>query len=1060
MSKKLSLKFSLFIIIVISFFPLSTKAQTISALDDIFALSADRNKPSGSEMKFSTADYSMLDESAVETEKNTSFNSAGNKSLYRPLAPVFLSALTLNSTGYNNHKYLHKVNTQDVIEGRVMDADTGDPLPGVNILVKGTTTGTSTDGDGHFQLTVENLQVTLIATFIGYQRAEIPLNGRSAVDILLSSTSLGLDEVVVTGAGITALKKQLGQSISEVKADDILNSGASEISGALMGRIPGLVGGTQGDVGSTKPIRLRGTVSLSQRNEPIVYVDGVRMTNDTEGFAAITTSQLGRLDPNTIQSIEVLNGAAAATLYGTEASSGVIQITTKKGRTNQKPLWNVGITQGLSYTPLERLPENWGYDNSTGEIKTNFPADDYVNPGYINDYSISVSGGGSNYGYFSSFGFKDVKGSVPDTGLDDLNLMTNVNIQPIEGMDTQIKISVGNNEIQAAYPNWGLIGEFVLANPVDESSSRPYGELYHTVDGALAYDNRLTTKTTEFMGKMDYRISNNFRTHFLIGHNNYNRNSVIAVGPDLNPATPQGERSVGNSETSETTVEFNVAWDFQPTGTINNELIIGGQSYWQNKKSNSASVDNFISGAIKTLTGGSNITGIGETFQEVINAGVFLQNQLSINDRLFLSGGVRIDGNSTFGENLGFQPYPHAGLSWVVSDESFWNSDFISMLRLRSAYGVSGLQPGAFDKLRTWQVISPLGGVSVLVPFTYGNDDLKPERSQEIEIGANLELFSGRVGLDVTLYDQVTKDAILTRYRSPSEGFLEPQIVNLGKITGKGIEVAANGMLLDRREFKVELFGTLAKRVQKVDDLGGTPELRFGAARNFNFVKEGYQPGAVIAPVLDPSNPYTLSVPIASLTSVDQIIPNYLVDSDGNEVSKFLGNQLPTFTYSFGTTVNLPHNLTVSALFNGAADFVMQNETEQVRAQSKITPMVARMTRDLQNSNTTNEQRQAIVDEYSKHFPSVTQQWVENAAFLELQELSVRWSLPSAWLEKLSVSNASLSLTGNNLFLFTPYSGIMNPLTSGRATTKFAENVEYLGFPKERVYKMSLRFSF
>lgn len=349
-----------------------------------------------------------------------------------------------------------------------------------------------------------------------------------------------------------------------------------------------------------------------------------------------------------------------------------------------------------------------------------------------------------------------------------------------------------------------------------------------------------------------------------------------------------------------------------------------------------------------------------------------------------------------------------------------------------------------------------------MAPNSYGNKNLKPERSRGVELGANLKFLENRVGLDITYYWQKTTDAILNYLRAPSGGYLAPQVINVGGLVSRGIEIAANAVVLKSSDFQWNVNATLAKRKQYVTTLGGLGSYRAapGRSRLWNTIKVGYQPGAVIAPVLDPNDRYNLTVPISDLSKLSQIIPNYLT-KNGEKVLQFLGNQLPTLIGSFGMTFNLPFNLRFSTLFQGESGYVMQNETGQVRQASTITPMTARMIRDLKNPNTSTQRLREIANKYSHHFPVVAQNWIENGAYIKMQELSLSWQMPSEITSKLSAQKIRIMVSAHNLFYLSGWDGIISPGTSNPLVENgFLSNVDYFGSPVPRTVSMTLNITF
>lgn len=951
------------------------------------------------------------------------------------------------------------------VAGSVVAAGTMEPLPGVQVSIPGTGLGTLTNSAGEFIIpAVPAGQHSVRAQMIGYTPGEQQVSvteGQTAVlDFSLERGAIQLDEVVVTGAGVTTQKRSLGQSVATVNAEAFEEAPVTNVVQALSGRVPGLVANAAGETGQGAPIRLRGTVSLSQRNGPLVYVDGVRVDNglDSPVGGAIATNRLNDINPNNIARVEILKGAAAATLFGTEASAGVIQIFTKRGLAGP-PQWEFSTTQQMLDMP-DRIPANVVWDEDANAFASNSPADDFVRNGHHQQYFLSVRGGQEDARYFASGWWKGETGVFPSNELSNLGVNIALDVVPMERMTSQINLQVIQNELQVPYPTWGLIGEFTLADPTRASEDRPYGELFHSVAGALGYDNLESTNRYTMSGSGRYSWMDGLSSHATIGYNAIQQQRVIFVEYGVDPRNLRGYRNVGDINRENITLDFSTAWEQEFAGRFSSSLTVGAQSFWENSSSNSAAVEDYPSAGLETLRGGV-VTDVGENYTEVINAGIFAQEQFGINNRLFLTAGVRVDGNSAFGEDFGFQAYPKAGASWTISEEPFWNIGFFDQLRLRAAYGTSGLQPGAYDALRTWRAYPRLSNTPVLLPYAVGNEDLRPERSTEIELGTDMSFLDNRFGIEATYFSQRTDDAILNRPLAPSLGFLQAQIINIGELQSRGLEVAASLVALEAENARFEVGGTLAFIDQEVTDLGGVSPIRTSNdTRRWNYIREGYQPGAVIAPVLDTNDPYRTTVPIGEVNSLRQIVANTLKNAAGGDSLVFVGNQAPTSTGTIFTSLDIPSaNLSFRTLFRGESGYVMLDQTGLIRTQIGITRETAEMVQELSDPTTSAERRAEIAAAYARISPQVHSNWVSDAQNIRFQEASLTWRAPEGLIPG-GLSNTSITLAGRNLFLWTPYGGIGDPGASSTPTQDFNQNIDYFSAPTPRRYEITIRTGF
>ena len=951
------------------------------------------------------------------------------------------------------------------IRGRVTTATTLQPLPGTQISIPGTGRGTLTNAQGEFLIPgVPVGNRTVRAQMIGYSTEEQSVTVSEgqpvAVEFALAASAIALDEVVVTGAGVVQQKKSLGQSVATVDAEQFRTAPVSNVTEALSGRVAGIVANSAGETGQGAPIRLRGTISLSQRNGPLIYVDGVRVDNEMQEFSSIATSRLNDLNPNNIERVEVLKGAAAATLYGTEASAGVIQIFTKRG-IEGAPQFEFSTTQQLLQMP-DRIPDNVVYDADAGQILRNHPSDDFVDTGHHQAYYLSVRGGSESAKYFASGWWRDETGTMPTNTLSNTGLNVGLDISPVEKLQTQVNLEIIKNSIRAPYPTWGLIGEFVLADPRRVDEQRPYGELFYTVPGALAYNNtegtdRITASTTN-----RYEWREGLRSQVSVGYNSIGQQGTIFIEYGRGLRDPFGRRELSDVQRENITLDFSTAWEQAFGPTFASTLTVGAQSFWETMERNRSGVQDYPGPGLKTLRGGSSVYLVDEDYEQVINAGLFAQEQLAINDRLFLTAGVRVDGNSAFGDDFGFQAYPKLGASWMLSDEPFWNVGFFDQVRLRAAYGTSGLQPGAYDALRTWRAYSLLENQPALLPYAVGNLNLKPERSTEVEMGADVAFFDNRIGIEITAFQQQTDDAILRRELPPSEGFLQPQFVNIGQLQSRGIETTLDITAVEKPSFTMQFGSSFSYIDQEVTDLGGVSGFKTSSdTRRWNWILEGYQPGAVVAPVLDPSNPFRTTVPIEEVTSLNQIVANTIKAADGRDSLVFVGNQLPTTTGTLSANLGFPKlNLSFRTLLRGEAGYVMLDQTNLIRTVVGLTEETAMMTQALSNPATSVERRREIARQYAGISPLVHSNWVQDADNLRLQEAALTWQVPETLSGQIRLSNTSITLAGRNLFLWTKYAGIADPGTATNPTADYNLNVDYFQAPASRRFELTVRTGF
>jgi len=529
-----------------------------------------------------------------------------------------------------------------------------------------------------------------------------------------------------------------------------------------------------------------------------------------------------------------------------------------------------------------------------------------------------------------------------------------------------------------------------------------------------------------------------------------------------NPASPsKGARDRWHREKDIFTIDFKTNANYNISERLVSSTVIGAQSFTEVTNQQQVSVSNFPAAALSTLRGGSSVTNVDEFEETVINAGVFFQEQLGLDDRLFLTLGVRMDGNSAFGEDFGFETYPKAGLSWVVSEEPFWNFSAINQFRLRAAFGTSGLQPGAFDAQRTWQPASGIENNGAVLPLNLGNKDLKPERSQEIEFGAEFSAFNDLLGVEAVYYTQKTTDALLPVALSPSLGFQQAQLTNIGGMESKGLELSGNWTVFKKDAVSVKLTGSYSNVDQKVTDMGGVAPFRIEGRRRWSQIKEGYQPGAIIAPVHDPANPWSTSVPIDQVTHRSQIYPNMKKDANGDDALEYIGNSSPSYTYTFGSTVKFSRSFSLKALFRGEGDFLISRESELIRQNLGYNKTAADLAYALDPANNISlDERKKHIEGYGNRHPNVFSDWMEAGDYLKFQELALIWQVPSDITGKLGVKSATVSFNARNLHIFTDFEGYIDPGGGRASRSEFLQNIDYMSGPSPIFYGVSINTTF
>lgn len=803
-----------------------------------------------------------------------------------------LSLLTLVST-------TAEAQATGSIRGKVLN-EAQRPISGATVSIVGTARGGLTNPQGEYVIANVPLgSQTVRAQMIGFARKDMAVtvsSGQPATaDFVLATQALSLDEVVVTGTAGAARKREVGNSIGQIKMEDVIEPVAN-VDQLLQSRTPGMVvTDGAGMAGSGSQIRLRGTVSISQTNQPLIYVDGVRVKSDAykknvppgdfDGRSGnVTASPLSDIDPADIDRIEVIKGAAATTLYGTEASAGVIQIFTKRGAAGA-PRWNVGVEQGFNRL-MAFAPDPRPFLNIDDYTRRNGSFLDRNLPGtgiaYRQGYSANVSGGTEQMQYFVSGGFDNNEGVLPLDEESKYNVRGNFTFAPLPKVLLSWNTSYTRTAIQNT-PSGNNAHGLTLNAYRQERNYFSSGDP-EVVSQVLDYELNTWIDRLITGGTATYAPTDRFTNRFTVGYDlasQENRN----VRPYGFVAAPKGILSDQRYNTNTLTFDYVGSYRLDIGSSASTTLSFGGQSVTNEEVNTIAKGDNLPGPGEATVSNTAIQNGVEERTR-IINAGLFGQALFAFRDRYFVTVGGRVDGNSAFGSGFGLQAYPKISGSYVISDEEFW-PDKLGTMKLRAAYGQSGRAPGAFDAVRTWDAVQ-YAGQSAFVPSNLGNPDLGPERTAETEFGFDGAFFNQRVTAEFTYYHSVTSDALFLVRHAPSEGFSNSQLMNVGKLQNQGVELGINANVYDSDTWGLDLGGSVYTNNSEVLDLGGATEFSIGGG----WIKVGEPVFALRANFI---------------TNADEIADPII------EYDHIFGPQNPTHTFGMNATLRMPKGLELHA---------------------------------------------------------------------------------------------------------------------------------------------------
>ena len=1005
--------------------------------------------------------------------------------------------------------------TTGTITGRIIETGTQRPLSDAQVVVVGTQRGALSNAEGTFRITgVQPGTVTIRAQRIGYspatQTVAVTANAEATANFMLSPTAIQIDEVVVTATGETQRKRESGVSTALIDTTQVNLAAAPTISSVLSSRTAGVtVQSSGGTTGTSTRIRIRGSNSVNLSNEPLIIVDGVRVNNDPAefslGIGGQTISRLEDFNPEDIESFEVIKGPAAAALYGTAAANGVIQITTKKGRSGT-PKWNFYEEYGR-IEDYQDYPDNW---NRFGRNATNTAnvqgctlerevlrictpfADSLVswNPienvspfrtGWRQTHGLSANGGSDQATYFLAGEYEREQGVYDVNKLRRYSLRSNLVSQLRRDMQATVTLGYVRNRIQLPYNDnsafgaiaAGLLGKGIDCSPAtykqitycgSDSLSRGY---FNANIPSTQYFNVTNQQTNDrFTGGLN---ANWFPTEWLRG--------VAQGGLDIINTLDEQLFPPGKVFFSQTTLEgsrfqaryripsYNLGGSLSatygiPFGGLEGRTTAGAQYNQEQRNFTSASGAILLPGTA-SLGGTSARFAVNETNRDVRTVGGFVQQQVSYGDRLFVTAGVRTDRGSTFGEDFGWIAYPTANISWVLSDEAFFpRTNFLSQLRLRAGYGESGQRP-AFRQAETYFTpVSVRQGTNEVPAITVGgtgDPTLKPELTREYEAGLEASFFNGRLGLDLTGYFKRTEDALIAQRLAPSLGLSATRLVNLGEVENKGIEALINSTFLDLPQFRWEGTFSVNLTQNRVIDLGANIEpILFG----FNSTQQhrnGYPLGAyferkilsyndldgngIITRVNCPAYGGTANPVLAGGPQCEVVL------SDSLEYLK--AGPLPTREFTFNTGVTLFRQARLQALFDYRGGFKIFNSTGEFRC-TLGTPNC----RSVYDKTTPLPEQARTV----ARLMGSEAGFIEDASFLKLREVALTLSAPNDWARRVRMNALSLTLAGRNLVTWTDYSGL-DPEVNSNSGTNFTTS-DFLAQPPVRYFTARLNLNF
>ncbi|GAB3653730.1 TonB-dependent receptor [Echinicola sediminis] len=989
---------------------------------------------------------------------------------------AFPSAQALTSnTGPKPELTVNLLRKEKSISGVVKDASDGQTIPGVNIMVKGTQNGTVTDLDGAFQLSLEDNAATLVVSFVGYLSQEVSLGNQSYLDIYLEQDVQSLDEVVVVGYGTTK-KRDLTGAVNRV-GEESFNKGVNVSPDQLIqGKVAGVdIVNNSGAPGGEVTFRIRGNSSVRSGNQPLFVVDGVPLDGRNTKPGA-TAGELGStegsnplnfINPNDIESIDVLKDASATAIYGSRGANGVVIITTKKGKSGA-PSVNLDLSSGVS--TIARRPDimdadtyrralaHRGTEENNGGASVN-AFDEITQTAMTNMLNLSISGGGDRNNYRLSLGYHDQEGIIKESGLTKYtaNYTSSYRLLPDDRLKLDISVIASNTAEEGApvaedsNVNGSLIGNAIEWNPTvpfrDANGNfiqRMYNQAGNEVDGLptnpaalIAYYND-KSNITNILGSFaaTYQIIEGLDYRFSLGVNHSKGNRQVDTSGDLflSTITDLGLAVVNSSAlTSRTlthTLNYQKEWENLRINALAGYEFQDYKSYVSNITARGFTNFDLLGSDILQNPSRDNV-GVS-SFRDPTNQlqSVFGRLNMSFMDKFLITGTMRADGSTRFGENNKYGYFPSFAGAWVLSEEGFMKgSSLVDNLKLRLGWGKTGNQefPAGASQERYAFGNQQISLVNV------ANPDLKWETTETVNIGVDFSLFRSKLMGSLEYFDKATTDLLFqlpTIQPAPAAQFW----TNIpATVKNKGVELMLSTVVMESDKLMWEIGANATYLNNQLTDYEGAPVLT--GQINGNGLGGGSNSQQLVND--QPLNVFRMLV----FEGFDE---NGSAQYSDQEM--FVGNPNPDVLLGFNTRLNYG-KLGFNMSMNGALGHQVYNNT----ANAYLTAANFGLGR-----NSSSEI--GLGSENLGNANVVSTRFLEDADFLRLQNATVTYDVGAIGNV---LSGLRLSLTGQNLFLITDYSGFDPEVNTNRAVGGVPSfGIEYAPYPAARTFMLGVSASF
>lgn len=960
------------------------------------------------------------------------------------------------------------------VSGSIKDGS-GKPIPGVNVIEKNTTNGTTSDVDGRYSILISDEKAILVFSFIGYATQEVPVNSRTSIDIELEEDVRLLNDVVIVGYG-TQKKSDITGTVASLPKERLEMVPNLNLAQAIQGAVAGvMIRSASAGAEPDQTILIRGRNSITASNDPLIIVDGIPYGGD-----------LTDINPHDVESIEILKDASSAAIYGSRGSNGVILITTKSGEAGKINFSYEGKYGIADVTKVNRMltgPEFYDFKMtrnseamtlSEEEVYKNGTWTDWtklaLRQGTTQEHNLALSGGFKDTKYYIGLGLTDIKGVAKNDDFRRLSSRLNVETKAVKwltigsrnqitfddasGAEANFESSLETNPLGLAYDEFGKLtiwpwpDNIIVGNPLGPT-------LYDDLDQSYQIlSNNYAIVDFPFIKGLSYRLNTGVRVRFSDRAQYRGRNTRSGF-------ETQGRSSTSNSVSNNTVIENILSYtrDFGK----HTLFFTGLYSYEGNKgKTNSETATKFPNDFLSWYAAGQATIQTPEySFSETSLVSQMARLNYSYNSKYLLTLTMRRDGYSGFGSKTKWGTFPSVAVGWNVANEDFFPlKDAIGELKLRASYGLNGNQAiGAYESLSQYVVANYTSGSETSIgykPSRLGLDNLGWESSRTLNLGADFETFAGRLSGSFNWYLTHTNDLLLARSISSIHGitpvthipggWVHPAVIeNIGETENRGVEVMLNSVNVTRGKFKwsttgnfstnknkiVALYGELNEEGEEIDDISNKWFIGHPIGVNYDFVWDGvWQLDEAAEAASYGTEPGY--VKLKDLNGDGEITP---------DDRKIIGQTDPKFIWGLTNTFSYS-NFILRVFIHGVHGATVRNYLMNDDVQGAEVRYNTLKKNWWTPENPTNDW--VMNKEQADNMAGFTGHIYEQPDFIRVRDVSLSYDLPQNIIGKAGLGRLRVYFTGRNLATFTKWPGMDPDLFEEKAQQKIPMQKEYI----------------